>query len=126
MHDPPSSANSSKQGSVPRRYGPCRPQRFETNSAGSQIQCLGRGAWAEQTALVPGAQTVSTTQIRIDGNCVGKRRQNGTDTDALTKGPPLCRAEQRTHQSDTHPGPRRGHIIRARSVLAQSANQGFE
>ena len=53
----------------------CRPQCFSTNSAGSQIQCLGLGAWAEQTAPTPGAQTVSTTQIRTAGNCVGKRRQ---------------------------------------------------
>ena len=70
-------ANISEQGSAPRPVGPCGPQCFSTNSAGSQIQCLGLGAWAEQTADVPGAQTVSTTQIRTAGNCVGKRRQSG-------------------------------------------------
>ena len=43
-------ANSSKQESAPRRVCPCRPQCFSTKSAGSQIQCLGLGAWAEQTA----------------------------------------------------------------------------
>ena len=66
----------SKQ-SAPRRDGPCRPQRFLTNSAGSHIQCLGLGAWAEPTAPAPGAQTVSTARIRISGNCVGKRVRSG-------------------------------------------------
>ena len=56
------------------RRAPSWRQRFSTNSAGSQIQCLGLGAWAEQTAPTPGAQTVSTTKIRTTGNCVG----NGT------------------------------------------------
>ena len=42
-----------------------RPLRLSTIPAGSQIQCLGLGAWAEQTAPALGAQTVPTTQIRI-------------------------------------------------------------
>ena len=38
-------ANSSKQGSAPRRNGPCRPQRrFSTSFAGSLVQCLGSGS----------------------------------------------------------------------------------
>ena len=65
----------------PRRNGSCRPQRFSTNSAGSQIQCLGLGAWAEQTAPALGAQTGSTTQIRISGNCAWMWTETGATTD---------------------------------------------
>ena len=100
MRDPPGSrVRCLSHGSAPRCVGPCRPQRFSTNSGGIQIQCLGLGAWAEQTSPVPCTRTVSTTQIRITGNCVGMRRQNGTDRGAPTKEPP-CRAKlQRTlHQ----------------------------
>ena len=55
--------------------GPAGPQCFSTNSAGSQTQCLALGAWAEQTDRALGAQTVSTTQIRVR-SCVGERTQN--------------------------------------------------
>ena len=82
-------ANISVQRSAPRRTGPCRRQCLLTNSAGSQIKCLGLGAWAEQTALAPRAQTVSTTQIRTTGKCVGKRTQNGRKA-ALQPGVSLC------------------------------------
>ena len=82
-------ANISVQRSAPRRIGPCRRQCLSTNSAGSQILCLGLGAWAEQTALAPRAQTVSTTQIRTTGKCVGKRTQNGRKA-ALQPGVSLC------------------------------------
>ena len=68
--------NISLHRSAPRRVGPCWPHCFSTNSAGSQNQCLGLRAWAEETSLAEGSQTVSTTQIRITGNCVGKRTQN--------------------------------------------------
>ena len=83
MHDPPGSrarcfSSVQQQRSAPRRDGPCRPQRSSTNSAVSQIQCLGLGAWAEQTAP---ALTVSTTQIRISGNCVWTWTETGATTD---------------------------------------------
>ena len=56
-------AYSSKHRSALRRDGPRQPLRFSTIPSGSQIQCLGLGAWAEQTAPAPGAQTAYTTQI---------------------------------------------------------------
>ena len=71
-------ANISHQGSSPRRVGPCWPQCFSTNSAGGQNQSRS-GAWAERTEPGPGAQTVSTTQMRTAGHCVGKRTQNGRE-----------------------------------------------
>ena len=71
------------------RVGPCPLQCFLTDSAGSQIQCLGLGAWAERTAPAPGAEIVSTTQIRITGNCLGKRTQNYRKA-ALQPGVSLC------------------------------------
>ena len=49
-----------------RRVGPCRPRCRSTNSAGSQIECLGLGTQAGQTAPAPGAQTVSTTLTRLE------------------------------------------------------------
>ena len=45
-------ANIFTAGEPPRRVGPCQPQCFSPNSAGSQIQCLGLGAWAEQTVYL--------------------------------------------------------------------------
>ena len=53
------------------RYLP--PQCFSTISAGSQIQCLGLGAWAEQTAHALGAQTESTTRSQTSGSRIWMR-----------------------------------------------------
>ena len=84
MRDPPDSRTRclssvlrvrTSQESGPRRASPCRPRCLSTNSPGSEIQCLRLGAWAGQTAPAPGAQAVSTTRIRINGNCVGERTQ---------------------------------------------------
>ena len=55
-----------KHRSTLRRDDPCPPQRFSTIPVGSQIQCLGLGACAQQTARAL-AQTVSATQIQISG-----------------------------------------------------------
>ena len=79
------------QGSGPRRVSPCRPQCLSTNSAGSQIKCLGMGARAGQTAPAPGGQTASTTRNRLE--CAQKK-----DSSVQTK------CQKTAHQPDAFPG----------------------
>ena len=67
----PARANITAQGSAPRRVGPCWPSCLSTNSAGGQIECLGLGAQARQTAPAPGNQTVSGS-LDVESGC-GRR-----------------------------------------------------
>ena len=60
---------------------PVGPSASRRIPAGSHIQCLGLGAWAEQTAPALGAQTVSTAQIQTSGNCFWKWTETGATTD---------------------------------------------
>ena len=138
MHDPPGSRARCLSSVHCVRTAQCRGALGERSSARWPLPApalLDEFRW--QSDPVPwsgslgradspcsGRTDSCTTEIQIAGNCVGKRRQNVTGRDALTKGPPLCRAKHQwtLHQSDTHPSPRCAHIIRARSILATSSN----